>query len=185
MSASALASPSIPLTAKTGTQCCVMPTPPCTKLNKKVRAPTYEHLGARPASNESLLLLLADDTAYDQDECDWVHDVLCKALAAYMGPVAPLVCRETISAAGGVDSPDTVRRVVDDLAAEIGNADEAESFRRMWMKIPLNSQNRLIGFSECHWFKKKQKPQLKQFYIYCAPKTTIKNSRNLDTPPMV
>lgn len=51
------------------------------QLHDKVTS--FEHLGARPASNESLLLLLADDTAYDQDECDWVHDVLCKALALH------------------------------------------------------------------------------------------------------
>ncbi len=95
----------------------------------------YRFQTARPTSNESLLAIGADDNRVanaaesDQDRCDWVRDVLCKALARYMGPIAPVVCRETISAAGGVDSPDKVRRVVEDLAAEIGNAGDAERFK--------------------------------------------------------
>ena len=103
------------------------------QLQDKVMS--FEHLGARPTSNDSLLSLLSlssdDDSGadHDQETCDWVRDVFCKALAAYMGPIAPLVCTQTISAVGGVDSPDKVRRVVDALAAELDDAREAERFK--------------------------------------------------------
>jgi len=45
-----------------------------------------------------------------------------------MGPIAPLMCRETIKAAGGIDSPDKVRRVIDELAREIDDMAEAKRF---------------------------------------------------------
>jgi hypothetical protein len=86
--------------------------------------------GVTLPSSDAVLSLLSDETVTEQGgQCEWVHSVLCKVLADYMGPIAPLVCRQTVSAVGGIDSPDKVRRVVDDLAKEIDNGAEAERFR--------------------------------------------------------
>jgi len=89
--------------------------------------------GANLPSTEVLLSMLADDAddKYDNGQISdyhWVQDVICKVLADYMGPIAPLMCRETIKAAGGIDSPDKVRRVIDELAREIDDMAEAKRF---------------------------------------------------------
>jgi hypothetical protein len=96
------------------------------------KAPPFAKLGAHRPSRGALFSLLANNDSIAEEgqiQSDWVGDVLCKVLAVYMGPIAPVVCRDTISAAGGVDSMAKVRRVVDELAAEIGDSQEAERFK--------------------------------------------------------
>jgi len=105
---------------------------------RQMRAGTYrlddEHTPLRNAGitlppSQTLLLLLAEEDEIEASDCEWVQDVLCKVLADYMGPIAPLVCRETVEAVGGLDSPEQVERVIDRLAREIDNSAEAERFR--------------------------------------------------------
>jgi hypothetical protein len=91
--------------------------------------------GVTLPSSDAVLSLLSDETVAAQGgQCEWVHSVLCKVLADFMGPIAPLVCRQTVSAVGGIDSPEKVRRVVDDLAKEIDNGAEAERFKAQAQK---------------------------------------------------
>lgn len=114
---------------------------------RKMRTGTYRmeesvtahrRLGANlPPSEVLFSLMLEGGNEEETDEaggtavsdCQWVQDVLCKMLAEYMGPIAPLVCRETVKAAGGIDSSDKVKRVVETLSQEIDNPSEAERFR--------------------------------------------------------
>ena len=107
-------------------------------LIRKMRTGTYRvddavtphrRFGAKLPSSDALLSLLAEDGDIGVSDCQWVQEVLCKVLADYMGPIAPLVCRDTVKAAGGIDSPEQVKRVVEDLAQEIDNLAEAERFR--------------------------------------------------------
>lgn len=85
--------------------------------------------GANLPSSEALLSMLANEDGDSQvSDCTWVQDVICKVLAEYMGPIAPLMCRETIKSAGGIDSPDKVKRVIDELAQEIDDVAEAKRF---------------------------------------------------------
>jgi len=98
----------------------------------------HPNVGIRLPPTEVLLHLLSGEDRSEGDErggkdhaidSQWVHDALCKVLVQYMGPIAPVVCREAIDAVGGVDSPEKVRRAVDRLADEINDTAEAERFR--------------------------------------------------------
>jgi len=89
----------------------------------------HRRFGARLPSSDALLSLLTEEGDTQVSDCQWVQDVLCKVLADYMGPIAPLVCRDTVQAAGGIDSPEKVKRVVEDLAQEIESVAEADRFR--------------------------------------------------------
>ncbi len=53
---------------------------------------------------------------------------LCSLLSRYLGPVAPMLCAEKITAAGGLHNSDQLDRVLRQLAQEIGSAKEAEEF---------------------------------------------------------
>ena len=80
------------------------------------------------------LLASLTDEAEDTEQgkpCDQgqLQSILCKVLQDHMGPMAALVCRETIEAAGGLDSADKVKRVIDNLAREIDDPREASQFQ--------------------------------------------------------
>jgi hypothetical protein len=91
----------------------------------------HRRLGAQLPSSEALLAMLAEgaDGHTSEHSTDWGQGALCKILANYLGPIAPLVCSEAISAAGGIESGEKLRRVIDNLALEIEDAAEAERFR--------------------------------------------------------
>lgn len=55
-------------------------------------------------------------------------EALCNLLTDFLGPIAPLVCEEKISASGGLDTPQRIEVVIRSLAAEIQNSREAEEF---------------------------------------------------------
>ncbi len=94
-------------------------------------ASAHRGLGGQLPPSDTLLSLLMVEEEGDAkvSDCQWVQSVLCKMLKEYMGPIAPLVCQETIDSAGGLDSPDKCRQVVEKLAHEIDDMAEAESFR--------------------------------------------------------
>jgi hypothetical protein len=83
-----------------------------------------------PTGNE-LLASLAGDVVEEDKPCDpdQLQATLCKVLQDHMGPMAAVVCKETIEAAGGLDSLDKIKRVIDDLAREIDDPGEANQFQ--------------------------------------------------------
>jgi len=90
----------------------------------------HRRAGTMLPSSETLLALLAEEEgAQGESNCDWIQKVLCNVLRDYLGPIAPVVCRDTVKAVGGIDSPDKLSRVVDELAREIDDAAEAKRFR--------------------------------------------------------
>lgn len=109
--------------------------------------PPQRRRGCRVPSAEELLARLERDEDEDEDEAwtpprpaaaaagprggdaEHVQGVLCRVLASYLGPIAPLVCKQTMTAVGGVDTADKLKRVVETLALEIEDAAEAEHFR--------------------------------------------------------
>ncbi|MEA3277881.1 MAG: hypothetical protein U9Q81_21875 [Pseudomonadota bacterium] len=80
-------------------------------------------------SSETLLSLLSEEETAEVRDTAWVQSMLCKVLAGYLGPIAPLVCKEAVSRAGGIDSSEKLQRVVENLAGEIDSLSEAERFR--------------------------------------------------------
>lgn len=92
------------------------------------KAMPHQRAGTSLPSSKTLLSLLSADDDAPANDCDWLQDVLCNVLRDYVGPIAPVVCRDTVEAAGGVDSPEKVRRVVEELAREIDDANEAKRF---------------------------------------------------------
>lgn len=104
---------------------------------RKMRSGTYRlddnatphrRAGTSLPSSKTLLTLLSADDDAPSDDCDWLQDVLCNVLRDYVGPIAPVVCRDTVEAAGGVDSPEKVRWVIEELAREIDDTGEAQRF---------------------------------------------------------
>lgn len=89
----------------------------------------HRRAGTMLPSSETLLTLLAGQDDAQVDNCDWIQKVLCNVLRDYIGPIAPVVCRDKVEAAGGIDSPERVKRVVEALAGEIDDTAEAERFR--------------------------------------------------------
>ena len=53
---------------------------------------------------------------------------LCELLSRFLGPIAPVLCMETIGAAGGLDGEARKRAVILSLAKEIDNEAEAKQF---------------------------------------------------------
>jgi hypothetical protein len=53
---------------------------------------------------------------------------LCELLSGFLGPIAPVLCMETIDEAGGLDSEAKKREVILILAKEIDNEAEAKQF---------------------------------------------------------
>jgi hypothetical protein len=60
---------------------------------------------------------------------------LCELLSRFLGPIAPILCTETIGAAGGLDSEARKRAVILSLAKEIDNEAEAKQFVEGAQKI--------------------------------------------------
>ena len=56
--------------------------------------------------------------------------ILCNLLTEYLGPVAPLLCDETISAADGLSGSRQLDDVIESLAQEIEDPEEAREFRK-------------------------------------------------------
>ncbi len=93
-------------------------------------ASTRSRPGVRMPTRETLLSLLATGSEAPIGDSSGTEERLCAVLTRYMGPIAPLVCRQTVEAAGGLTSAERVRQVVEALALEIDNPQEAERFRR-------------------------------------------------------
>jgi hypothetical protein len=60
---------------------------------------------------------------------------LCELLSRFIGPIAPVLCAETIKAAGGLGSDEQKQSVILALAKEIDNDAEAEQFIESARKI--------------------------------------------------
>ena len=79
----------------------------------------HPNVGVRLPPSEALLHLLSGEEGGERDEtgqtidCQWVHDVLCKVLGEYMGPIAPVICSEAVEAVGGLDSQEKIQQVVE------------------------------------------------------------------------
>jgi hypothetical protein len=54
---------------------------------------------------------------------------LKNALAAYIGPIALIVCEEYIDKVGSINTMDDIVTMIDVLASEIENPDEREAFK--------------------------------------------------------
>ena len=67
------------------------------RLDSKVTP--HRRAGTGLPSSETLLKLLTDEDDTQGTNCDWVQKVLCNVLRDYMGPIAPVVCRDTVEAA--------------------------------------------------------------------------------------
>lgn len=93
-------------------------------------AGSHRRPDVRLPTREALLSLLATGDDAPVGDGGRIEERLCKLLTRYMGPIAPLVCRQTVEAAGGLSSADKVREVVEALASEIDSPAEAERFRR-------------------------------------------------------
>jgi len=67
----------------------------------------------------------AGDAAFEKEA---VRKVLCPLLTEYMGPISSIMCADALAGLG--DSADVVqlRSAIDQMAAEIGNAEEAKQF---------------------------------------------------------
>ena len=90
----------------------------------------HRNVGITLPPNEELLLLLEENEAtFSSSDCEWAHDALCDVLSHYMGPIAPVLCKEAIAAVGGIDSPTKVRQVVERLAREMDRGTDANRFR--------------------------------------------------------
>ena len=88
------------------------------------------NVGVKLPPSETLLSLLSEaGGAEADDDCQWVHDVLCKVLGEYMGPIAPVICSEAVEAVGGLDSQEKIQQVVEQIALEIDSPAEAQRFR--------------------------------------------------------
>ncbi|MDJ0741429.1 MAG: hypothetical protein QNJ91_17075 [Gammaproteobacteria bacterium] len=66
-----------------------------------------------------------DATPFDAGDAE---AVLGQLLADYLGPVAPVICEEQITAAGGLHSHRQLAAVISGLAYEIAERDESERF---------------------------------------------------------
>jgi hypothetical protein len=60
---------------------------------------------------------------------------LCELLSQFVGPIAPVLCTETIRAAGGLGDEARREQVIFALAKEIGNETEAAQFIESARKI--------------------------------------------------
>jgi hypothetical protein len=103
-------------------------------------ASVHRRADVRLPTREALLSLLATGSNAPTGDGDRMEERLCKLLTRYMGPIAPLVCRQTIEAAGGLGSTDKLRDVVEALAGEIDHPEEAERFRKA-ARLELALQN--------------------------------------------
>lgn len=84
-----------------------------------------------PPSRDLLALLRKSPSASTvrADESSQILDILCRIAGGYLGPIAPVVCKEAISNAGGLETVDQLRQIVDALSREIEDASESTQFR--------------------------------------------------------
>lgn len=85
--------------------------------------------GGLPSSDELLTRISAEGTEVGGRDVHWIQNTLCKLLVTYLGPIAPLVCQQTMAAAGPLSSRDKVLGLVESLAREIDAPAEADRFR--------------------------------------------------------
>jgi hypothetical protein len=84
--------------------------------------------GGLPTSDE-VLQRISSEGAGGGGDAHWIQNTLCKLLVTYLGPIAPLVCQQTMAAAGPLSSRDKVLNLVESLAREIDVPAEADRFR--------------------------------------------------------
>lgn len=95
---------------------------------------------ARPASPSSSAAAAAPQAPPRPSRLDVgrIQIVLESELVEYLGPMAKMICREHIEKAGPIDGPPDLKRLVDGLAREIGDAAKEERFKRVaWDKFPV------------------------------------------------
>ena len=85
--------------------------------------------GGLPSSDEILRRIAEEGTEGAGGDVHWIQNTLCKLLVTYLGPIAPLVCQQTMASAGPLSSRDKILGVVETLAREIEVPAEAERFR--------------------------------------------------------
>jgi len=71
-------------------------------------------------------------------EAEKVKMVLGRLLTDYMGPVGPMVCDQALGQLGDSIDGGRLRALVDQLATEIGDSDEARTFtEKAWKELHL------------------------------------------------